>query len=163
MTTADERPLPAPDIHATKAMTFVCVFGRCALDALQHIPALWRQFMPFYAEIDHIIDPIPVGVLGPIDEDGRFHYGCAVQVDASSTPPKGMTLLRMPAQQYAVFRHDEHVSTIRGTYDTIWNRALPEHGWTMPDQPGLERHDPTFDPLTGHGGITIWVPVARKG
>ncbi len=144
-------------------MTFVCLFRRVALDALQDIPVLWRQFTPFYAEIEGKVDPIPVGVLGPIDDDGCFDYGCGVQVNASSTPPKGMTLLKLPAQQYAVFKHDEHVSTIRGTYDTIWNRALPEHGWTMPHQPGLERHDPSFDPLTGHGGITIWIPVVKTG
>jgi AraC family transcriptional regulator len=162
MITAGKQPLPAPDIEAAGAMTFVCLFRRFALDALRDIPALWRDFTPSYAEIDGKLDPIPVGVLGPIDEDGCFDYGCGVQVDASSTPPKGMTTLSLPAQRYAVFRHDAHVSTIKGTYDTIWNRALPEHGWTMRVQPGLERHDPTFDPLTGHGGITIWIPVVKK-
>jgi AraC family transcriptional regulator len=159
MTTADERTLPMPELRTKEAMTFVGVFERVALDTTWSIPALWRRFMASYAEIDGKVDPIPVGVIGPIGGDGRFNYGCAVQVEASTVPATPMTMLRVPAQRYALFPHAGHVLAIRSTYDAIWNRVLPENGWTTPEQPSLERHHPTFNPLTGDGGITIWIPV----
>ena len=161
MTTADERTFPMPELRTKEAMTFVGLFDRFALDTTHGIPALWRRFMTSYAEIEGRVDPIPVGVIGPIGEDGCFNYGCAVQVDAPATPAMPITVLNVPAQRYALFPHTGHVSTIRSTYDAIWNRVLPESGWTTPEQPGLERHHPTFNPLTGEGGITIWIPVVK--
>jgi AraC family transcriptional regulator len=159
MTAADERALPPPQIETAGAMTLVCLFERFALDAVQGIPALWRRFMALDVAIEGKMHPVPVGVVAPIREDGSFDYGCGFQVAASSTPARNLTLVNLPAQRYALFRHAEHVSTIRGTYDAIWNRALSESGWTMADRPSLERHDPTFNPLTGEGGVTIWIPV----
>jgi AraC family transcriptional regulator len=156
--TIAEHPLPPAEIRTTAATNFLCLFERVALDAMQSIPALWRRFMPLHAEVADKVHSIPVGVLRPIGEDGCFDYGCGVEVSASSSR-KGLTMVSVPAQRYALFPHTAHVSTIRGTYDTIWNRALVESGWTMADQPSLERHHPTFDPLTGEGGITIWMPV----
>jgi hypothetical protein len=30
----------------------------------------------------------------------------------------------------------------------------------MPTEaPGLERHNDIFDPRTGNGGVTIWIPI----
>lgn len=159
MTTADECTLPMPELRTKEAMTFVGLFERFALDTTRGIPALWRRFMASYAEIEGKVDPIPVGVIGPVGGDGSFNYGCAVQVDASTAPATPTTMLRVPAQRYALFPHTGHVLAIRSTYDAIWNRVLPENGWTTPEQPSLERHHPTFNPLTGDGGITIWIPV----
>ena len=161
MTTVDERTLPMPELRTKEAMTFVGLFDRFALDTTYGIPTLWRRFMTSYAEIENKVDPIPVGVIGPIGEDGSFNYGCAVQVAASAAPSAPITVLNVPAQRYALFPHTGHVATIRSTYDAIWNRVLPESAWTTPEQPGLERHHPTFNPLTGEGGITIWIPVVK--
>jgi AraC family transcriptional regulator len=162
MTTIEECALPAPHIRTMSATTFVWLSERFSTDTMHGIPALWRRFMSSYAAIEGKVHPIPVGVTAPFDEDGSFAYGCAVQVDASATPPKGMTRLAFPARRYAVFRHAGHVSTIRGTYDAIWNRGLSDHGWTTPEEPCLEQHDPSFDPRTGEGGISIWIPVVDQ-
>jgi AraC family transcriptional regulator len=80
MTTADERTLPMPELETKEAMTFIGLFERFALDTTHGIPALWRRFMPSYSEIEGKVDPIPVGVVGPIGGDGCFNYGCAAQV-----------------------------------------------------------------------------------
>jgi AraC family transcriptional regulator len=159
MTTAEERTLPMPEVTAKGAMTFVGLFDRFTLDTTHGIPALWRRFMASYGDIEDKVDPIPVGVIGPIGEDGCFAYGCAAQVGLSAAPPASMSVLNVPAQRYALFPHLGHVSTIRSTYDAIWNQVLSENGWTTPERPGLERHHPTFNPLTGEGGVTIWIPV----
>ena len=67
--------------------------------------------------------------------------------------------VRIPEQRYAVFTHRDHISTIRRTVNTIWNHWLPASGLKAADAPNFERYDENFDPLTGNGGLEIWVPV----
>ncbi len=63
------------------------------------------------------------------------------------------------ARRYAVFEHRGHVSTLFDTYAAIWNEALPEHGWVPAQAPVIERHSPSFDPDTGEGGLSLWIPL----
>jgi AraC family transcriptional regulator len=58
-----------------------------------------------------------------------------------------------------VFRHTEHISTIRRTVGAIWNQWLPQSGLKVADAPNFERYDEKFDGATGNGGLEIWVPV----
>jgi AraC family transcriptional regulator len=108
------------------------------------------------------VSPAPVGVMGPVAEDGKFDYGCAVQVKPATPLPKELRKLEVLAHRYAVFTHEGHISEIRCTYEEIWNRALIEHGLTMVDRPGFEFHNPEFDPSTGKGGVAIWVPIVSR-
>ena len=64
-----------------------------------------------------------------------------------------------PAQKYAVFSHREHISTIRSTWITVWNKWLPESGHELVDASDFERYGDEFDPQTGNGGLEIWVPI----
>jgi AraC family transcriptional regulator len=70
---------------------------------------------------------------------------------------------RIPAQHYAVFRHDAHVSAIGQTYSAIFNEWLPAHGRRAADGPTIERHREGFDPRTGLGGVDIWIPLEAAG
>ena len=115
--------------------------------------------MACYADIPDKVTPIPLGVSANMDDDGNFEYVCAVEVSRVSTLPRGLTPLRVPAQNYAVFQHREHVSTIGATYSAIWNTWLPAHQRSAADGPCLERHLDTFDPKTGLGGVDIWIPL----
>jgi AraC family transcriptional regulator len=45
----------------------------------------------------------------------------------------------------------------------LWNEAMPAIGRAMADAPVSERHNPTFDPRTGEGGPTLWIPLADGG
>jgi AraC family transcriptional regulator len=74
--------------------------------------------------------------------------------------PRELQPLEIPARQYAVFGHRGHVSTIFETYFRIWNSAMPATGRTVADAPVIERHNSTFDPGTGEGGLTLWIPLA---
>jgi AraC family transcriptional regulator len=58
-----------------------------------------------------------------------------------------------------VFRHRDHVSSIRRTVNTIWNKWLPESGHEIADAPDFERYGEEFDPRTGNGGLEIWIPL----
>lgn len=73
--------------------------------------------------------------------------------------PTGMDHLRIPGQQYAVFRTDRHISGIRGLWHTIWSHWLPDSGRDAADAPIVERYPESFDPETGMGGYELWLPV----
>jgi AraC family transcriptional regulator len=150
--------LAPPRFEAGGPMLFVGLAQRHAFGAPQGIPAQWRKFMEVF---DQIPDrkPIPVGVSLDMDDDGNFEYVCAAEVAKFSATPKGLIELRVPAQSYAVFLHDKHVSEIGATYAAIWNRWLPEHNRVAADGASLERHRETFDPRTGLGGVEIWIPL----
>ena len=73
--------------------------------------------------------------------------------------PKELSRLRIPEQRYAVFTQREHISTIRRTWFTIFNKALPEAQLTAAEGPEFERYAEDFNPATGTGGFEIWIPI----
>jgi AraC family transcriptional regulator len=100
--------------------------------------------------------------MGAVADDGRFEYACAVHVQSSAMLPSTLKRIALPSHRYAVFEHAGHVSRIRNTYQQIWEHALTENNWTMATQPALEFHNSKFDPSTGEGGLTIWIPVVEN-
>jgi AraC family transcriptional regulator len=124
------------------------------------IPALWQRFMPYMPLIQDWTIGLPIGALFPTGEDGTFEYVAAIPVSRLGSVPRELVGREFPAQTYAVFEHRGHITRIGETYTAIWNRALPEIGRMQADAPVLEDHNPTFDPRTGEGGLTIWVPLA---
>ena len=94
-----------------------------------------------------------------IPDAGNFDYIAGVEVSDFSDLPREFSSVRIPEQRYAVFAHREHISTVRRTINTIWNHWLPASGLKVADAPNFERYDDKFDPLTGNGGLEIWVPV----
>ncbi len=151
--------LAPPRFVSGAAMLLVGLAQRHSFERPQDIAAQWQKFMAGVGEISDRTPAIPVGVTMNLDEDGTFEYACAVEVAKFSDTPRGLTELRVPAQTYAVFRHDEHAALIGATYAAIWNDWLPMHEYKVADAPSLERHLETFDPRTGLGGIEIWIPV----
>ena len=71
--------------------------------------------------------------------------------------------LEIRPRQYAVFEHRGHVSTISETYRSLWSVAMPATGRAVADAPVIERHNPAFNPRTGEGGLTLWIPLAAPG
>jgi AraC family transcriptional regulator len=151
--------LEPPRFERRPATLFVGLAQRHAFESPQNIPAQWQKFMACYGDIPDKVQPIPVGVSMDMDEDGNFEYVCAVEVSKFSGTPKGLIELRVAAQNYAVFLHAGHVSTLSATYAAIWNQWQPGHNRVVADAPNLERHCETFDPRTGMGGVEIWIPV----
>jgi len=73
--------------------------------------------------------------------------------------PEGLSGTRVPERRYAVFTHKGHVSQLRRTHYTIWNKWLPESGSGFADAPSFERYGEDFNPMTGLGPIEVWMPV----
>ena len=123
------------------------------------IPNQWQRFQQSAGNIPGPIWPVTYGVCCNGDDTGNFDYIAGVEVSDFSDLPREFSSVRIPEQRYAVFTHSEHISTVRRTINTIWNHWLPASGLKVADAPNFERYDAKFDPLTGYGGMEIWVPV----
>ena len=157
---ADVR-LDPPRFVDERLMRVVGLAELCAFDTTITIPAQWQRFMALYDAIPEKLDRIPIGVNQPTDDDGRFQYMCGAEVGRFGDHAPELQRLEIPARQYAVFEHRGHVSTIYQSYSYIWNEAMPASGRAVADAPVIERHNPAFDPRTGEGGLTVWIPLAE--
>ena len=144
----DEGPIRA--VGLSQVFTFATTIG---------IPAQWQRFMAYYEAIPAKHDRIPIGISQAPDDNGQFPYICAVEVSRFGDIPEELVRLELAPRQYAVFEHKGHVSRIYETYTAIWNEALPAQGLVPADAPAIERHNPTFDPGTGEGGVALWIPL----
>lgn len=128
-------------------------------DSTAGIPNQWSSFHQQCAHIPRQVGNGAYGVCCNGDDAGNFDYIAGVEVADFSDLPREFARVRIPAQNYVVFIHSEHISTIRRTHNTIWNRWLPQSGMKVADAPNFERYDERFDASTGNGGLEIWVPV----
>jgi AraC family transcriptional regulator len=155
-----DRPALDPQRFATEGtLRVVGLAASCPYDTTITIPAQWQRFMERVHEIPARLDRIPVGVNQATNDEGGFLYLAAVEVARFERTPGGLTELEIPPRAYAVFEHRDHVSRIFDTYAAIWNDALPATGRALADGAILERHNDTFDPRTGEGGLTLWIPL----
>ncbi|HEX7761868.1 MAG TPA: AraC family transcriptional regulator [Caulobacteraceae bacterium] len=148
---------PPPVVQAAGPILAAGLRAPYSFSDLDAIPSQWRRFTPLLAGIPIRPGSIPIGVLTGADSQGRFDYFCAAEVESFSDLPPGVSRLRIAAATYAVFQHPGHIASIRATYARIWNHWPCER--PAANAPGLERHNPTFDPATGLGGLSIWVPL----
>jgi AraC family transcriptional regulator len=132
---------------------------RYTCETSKGIPAQWQRFGPHFGHVPGQIGRVGYGVCCNADEEGNFDYVCGVEVPDFSELPSEFARLRIPRQRYAVFRHRDHISTIRRTINTIWNKWLPGSGHEVADAPDFERYGEDFDPKSGTGTVEIWIPI----
>jgi AraC family transcriptional regulator len=151
--------LQAPRFQTGNAFLVAGVGERYTCDTSVAIPGQWQRFHQSVESIPGRIGKVAYGVCCNGDDAGNFDYIAGVEVSDFSDLPREFSRVRIPEQKYAVFTHRDHISTIRRTVNTIWNHWLPASGLKAADAPNFERYDENFDPLTGNGGLEIWVPV----
>jgi AraC family transcriptional regulator len=126
------------------------------------IPAQWVRFASHVGTIPGEIKGAAYGVCLETcpGGDGSFDYLAGVAVSDASRIPEGLDPVTLPAGRYAVFDHDGHVSTLPQTIEGIWKRWLPT-AREVPDGgvAFFERYGEAFDPVSGRGGIEVWVPL----
>jgi AraC family transcriptional regulator len=165
MGATDRTPLPIdpPRFEIAGTIHLIGLFRRHRFDHTRPIAQQWQEFIPEHAGIGPKLQPVPVGVVRALDDQGNFDYGCASEVTARAEAPTGLKRLRLAPQLYAVFTHRGHVSALDGSYGAVWDVWIPNSDDYAPvNAPSLERHLPTFDPRTGNGGVELWVPVIRR-
>jgi AraC family transcriptional regulator len=126
------------------------------------IPSQWQKFVPHPGSIAGQVGRKAYGVMCNYDDDGNFDYTCGVEVSDFSRVSTDWRRVIIPAQEYAVFTHRDHVSTIRSTWATIWNKWLPESAREVADAPNFELYGEDFDSVTGRGLVEIWLPLVPK-
>jgi len=152
--------LQPPRFETGKALLVAGIGERCTHENEgAGIPSLWQRFHQSVANIPGRNGKVAYGVCCNGDDAGNFDYIAGVEVSDFSDLPREFSKVRIAEQRYAVFSHRDHISTIRRTINTIWNHWLPASGLKVADAPNFERYDENFDPLTGNGGLEIWVPV----
>jgi AraC family transcriptional regulator len=151
--------LEHPRFVHSKALLVAGVGERYSCESSAGIPAQWQRFLPHFGRVPGQVGRVAYGVCCNADDVGNFDYICGVEVTDFSKLTPEWSRVRVPAQRYAVFAHRGHVSTIRGTWNAILNKALPESGHEHADAPDFERYGENFDPATGSGDIEIWIPI----
>jgi AraC family transcriptional regulator len=153
--------LAAPRFETATALLVAGLGERISCDNGAGIPGLWHRFHQEVADIPARVGEVAYGVCCNGDDSGNFDYLAGVEVSDFSDLPRRYMRIRIPEQRYAVFTHADHVASVRRTVNTIWNHWLPASGLKAADAPSFERYDTKFDPMTGHGGFEIWVPVRQ--
>ena len=151
--------LQVPRFEISKPLLVAGLGGRYSSENGAGIPGQWQRFHQCVADIPNRIGKLAFGVCCNGDDAGNFDYIAGVEVSDFSDLPREFARVRIPEARYAVFTHRDHIATIRRTVNTIWNHWLPASGLKAADAPNFERYDENFDPLTGDGGLEIWVPV----
>ncbi|MGC4052132.1 MAG: AraC family transcriptional regulator [Paludibaculum sp.] len=151
--------LEPPRIEAGRTMLIVGLSERYNAETCAAIPAQWQRFGPYLGHIAGQLGTAPYGVVCNADDAGNIEYIAGVEVADFTLVPPEFSRIRIAPQRYAVFSHRGHVSTIRQTWFTIWNKGLPEAGLQIAEGPEFERYGEEFDGRTGNGGFEIWIPV----
>ena len=151
--------LQAPHFETSKPLLIAGIGERYTCESSAAIPNQWQRFHQSVEDIPDRIGRVAYGVCCNGDDAGNFDYIAGVEVSDFSDLPRQFSRVRIPELKYAVFMHRDHISTIRRTINTIWNGWLPTSGLKAADAPNFERYDENFDPLTGSGGLEIWIPV----
>ena len=162
----DEREfvdLPPPRIFDGPPLLVAGLMERHDCMRPEDVPAQWQRFTPFIGSIPHGVGMAAYGIVNDLFFGGdSFQYMSGVEVgDLFDLQPE-LSALRFPAQRYAAFTHAGHVSRIRPTIHTIFNRSIEELELDVGDLPNfIEYYGPDFDPEAGEGGVEIWVPLKR--
>jgi len=151
--------LPRPRFVTGKPLLIAGIGERYTCESSAGIPAQWQRFLPHFGNVPHQVGNVAYGVSCNADDEGNFDYICGVEVTSFSDLPAEFARVRIPAQRYAVFKHADHISTIRSTMSSIFSEWLPQSGHQIADAPNFERYGEEFDGSTGYGGLEVWIPI----
>ena len=151
--------LDQPRVENGKTLLIAGLSQRYTSQTSANIPAQWQSFVPYLGHIPGQIGRTAYGVLCNSDDAGNTEYISGVEVSDFARIPTELSRLRIPAQKYAVFTQCGHISTIRQTWFTIFNKSLPEAGLKPSEGPEFERYGENFNGETGAGGFEIWIPI----
>ena len=152
-------PIDPPRIVNQQPLLIAGLNARYGQTASAQMPAQWQRFTPHLGHVPGQVGETAYGVVYNSDDTGHADYLTGVEVKDFSELPADWTRLRIPAQRYAVFTHRDHISSIRRTWFSIWNKGLPEAGLEATGGPEFERYDERFNGETGAGEVEIWIPV----
>ena len=153
---------PARFEHSPERLIAGCSGVFTLQTAARDIPPLWQRFMPHYGKVPGQKGTTTYGVSWNQMPSSEFEYLCGVEVAETAKLPDGLTTVRLPEGQYAVFEHAGHVSGISQMIGAIHSQWLPGSGYETAGPILFEHYTDKFNPQTHSGGIEIWLPVRKK-
>ena len=124
------------------------------------IPMQWENFASHIGKVPGQIGNVAYGVCWNYRAGKGFDYLSGVEVNNTAKLPGDFSTVHLTAEDYVVFTHADHVSSIGATIEKIWNSWVPQSGLKIKDAPWFERYTEAFNPQTGMGGMEIWLPIA---
>jgi len=123
------------------------------------IPALWLRFAPRMREVASPAEPgVTFGAMQQAGED--LVYLAGVEVAPGAAPPADMSLVTVPAGDYAVFEFP--FGDIGKAYPSIFGSWLRESGYVQDARPLLERYGTDFCPDQPASPMQVRVPVRPR-
>jgi len=151
--------LAEPRIERGHAMLIAGLNARYSYESRgAGIPAQWQRFVPYLGSIPGQVGQTTYGICHNNDQLG-VDYLSGVEVGHDSRIPEPLATIRLAQRSYAVFVHRDHITSIRSTYEAIWNEWLPGSRLRVDDAPDFERYGAAFDPQMGTGEVEIWMPI----
>ncbi|SRR6266852_541038 len=155
--------LEAPRMESGKALRIAGLREPYTSETMKNVPELWQRFAPHIGNIPGQVGRVAYGLCFNAGSPDSIDYLAGVEVSNSSGLPGEFSVATVPAQEYAVFSHREHVSKLYETLDAI-DKWLPESGLEVAcgaaEAPNFfERYSEEFNPETGMGGIEVWLPI----
>jgi predicted transcriptional regulator YdeE len=151
--------LGEPRFEHAKEMILAGVSESYTLETRAKIPAQWERFAPSIGKVPGQTGQVSYGVCWNVSPGRDFDYLSGVEVTDAKGLPAEYETLRLPAREYAVFTHRDHVSAIDKTIDKIWNDWAPQAGLKLASTPCFERYSEEFNSKIGTGGMEIWIPL----
>ena len=151
--------LPAPRIHECEGMIIVGLKKRYNGGTSAQMPDQWQAFQPYIGNIDTQIGDVAFGIMSNSDRTGTIDYLTGVEVEQIPDVMEGLDTIQLLPQTYAIFKHDSHVSQLKGTWEAIFADWRPQANCALSAAPQFERYGESFDPQSGLGGIEIWIPI----
>jgi AraC family transcriptional regulator len=151
--------LEPPRIEKGREMLIVGINATYTFETRVNIPKQWERFALQIGKVPGQIGKVSYGVCWNFKPGIGFDYLTGVEVSDGAKLPADYAQIRITSQRYAVFTHRKHYSFIPQMIEAIWNKWLPNSGYTPAESPSFERYTEEFDPKTGTGGTEIWIPI----
>ena len=127
------------------------------------IPTLWQKFMPLMMQIPDIRPGTTYGVMsGSVMGEDGFDYAAVIAVESIDDIPSGLSAVRIPRLNCAVFRHGGHVAEVGAVCNAIYTDWVPRSDQRPAEGPiqMIEHYPASFNAMTGEGGFEIWLPLS---
>lgn len=151
-----------PEFREREAFTVSGLAREFEYDQLWDINAMWKEFLTDF-DARGLRADVMYGVACGTLIDGKINktltYMAGYEADGEAL--EGMSAINIPANRYAVFTHNGHVSAVDATLRYIWQIWVPRSGMILADGPDFERYDESFNEATQDGTIEFWVPIRQ--
>ena len=128
----------------------------------QEISKLWGAANQHMDKVKHV-NPgwgaIGLCVTVPDAPMGEFEYVAGLVVSKVEDLPEGFVVREVPSYQYAVFTHVGALTTLKDTYEYIYQTWLPQSGYQLAGNIDFEYYDQDFKDFAPDSRFYIYVPI----